>query len=105
MNGSGSETASGLVWLLILILGFYFVAIRPNRRRLRAMQQVQSAVAPGREVITSAGLYATVVSLDDDTVTLEIAPGVNARFARGAVMRLVDPAGVPETSNNPSQEK
>jgi preprotein translocase subunit YajC len=84
--------AGGLVILLPLVVAFYFVAIRPGRKRMQAMQQVQQRLEPGREVVTTAGLYGRVRAVDDtdQTVTLEIAPGVEARFARGAVMKVVD---------------
>lgn len=88
-----SNPASTLLFLIPLLLLFYFLGIRPGRKRMQAMQQVQQGLAPGREVVTTAGLYATVVDVDEATgdVTLEIAPGVNARFDRRAVMRIVDP--------------
>ena len=87
----GSPLGS-LVLLLPLLLAFYFVGIRPGRRRMQQMRQVQSGLAPGRQVITTAGLYGTVTGIDeaDGTCTIEIAPGVEAKFARGAVMTLVD---------------
>lgn len=87
----GSPLGS-LIVLLPLVVAFYFVAIRPGRRRMQAMQAVQQALGPGREVITTSGLYGTVTAVDDaaQTVTLSIAPGVEARFARGAVMKVVE---------------
>ena len=95
-----SGGASGLVLLVPLALVFYFAAVRPGRKRMAAMQTAQSQLAPGREVVTTAGLYGRVAEVDDadGTVTLEIAPGVHARFARGAIMKVVDeelPAQVP----------
>ena len=96
MYAQAKETGSpfgSLVILLPLLLLFYFLGIRPGRKRMQQMQQVQGAVAPGREVVTTAGLYGTVTGVDEASgdVTLEIAPGVNARFDRRAVMRIVDP--------------
>lgn len=90
-SGEGSPIGSFVI-LIPLLLAFYFVAIRPSRKRMQAMQTVQQQLSPGREVVTTAGLYATVTDVDDaeQTVTLEIAPGVHARFARGAVMKVVD---------------
>ena len=95
-ESEGSPLGS-LVILVPLLLAFYFVAIRPGRRRMQAMQAVQSSLAPGRQVVTTAGLYATVTDVDDaeGTVTLEIAPGVAVKFARGAVMKVVDEATAP----------
>lgn len=81
-----------LVVLLPVFLAFYFLAIRPGRQRMRQMQAVQSGLTTGRQVVTTAGLYGTVTSIDETegTFTLEIAPGVEAKFARGALMKLVD---------------
>jgi preprotein translocase subunit YajC len=86
------------VVLIPLLVAFYFVAIRPGRRRMQAMQSVQQALEPGREVVTTAGLYGRLTDVDTDagTVTIEIAPGVEARFARGAVMKVVEEA-LPES--------
>jgi preprotein translocase subunit YajC len=86
--------AGGLIVLALMIVAFYFVAVRPGQKRMRAAQAVQERLEPGREVVLTSGLYARVVALgeDDGTVTLEIAPGVEARFARGAVMKVVDEA-------------
>ena len=83
---------SSLVILIPLMVAFYFVAIRPGRRRMQQMQAVQASLAPGRDVVTTAGLYGTVTGVDDaeGTVTLSIAPGVEAKFARGAVLKVVD---------------
>jgi preprotein translocase subunit YajC len=93
----GGNPLGSLLLVFLLALAFYFVAIRPGRRRMQAMQAVQASLAPGREVVTTAGLYGTVTAIDDadGTVTLEIAPGVQARFARGAVMKVVEET-VPE---------
>jgi preprotein translocase subunit YajC len=87
-----SNGLSGLVILVPFALAFYFLAIRPGRKRMQAMQAVQHQLAPGREVVTTAGMYGRVTAVDDEggTMTLEIAPGVEARFARGAVMKVVD---------------
>ena len=93
---SGGSGAGSLVILVPLLLAFYFVAIRPARKRMQSMQAVQQRLSPGREVVTTAGLYATVTAVDDadQTVTLAIAPGVEAKFARGAIMKVVDEAPV-----------
>lgn len=79
-----------LVFTSLLFLGFYLLAIRPQQRRFRALQQVQASLAPGSRVMTTAGLYGTVTSVEDDIVGLEVAPGVEVRHARAAVARTLD---------------
>jgi preprotein translocase subunit YajC len=89
-----SNSLGGFVILIPLALAFYFLAIRPGRRRMHAMQSVQQQLEPGREIVTTAGLYGRVTDVDTaaGTVTIEIAPGVEAKFARGAVMKVVEEA-------------
>ena len=75
----------------LLVFGFYLLAIRPQRQRARALAEVQAAVRPGSRVITTAGIYATVVAVEEgDAFLLELAPGVHVRFVRAAVVRLLD---------------
>ena len=103
--------ASDLVFFVFAGLAAWFLLIRPQRARARALQEVQEAVAVGRRVITTAGLHATVAALEEDTVLLEIAPGVRARFATAAVVRVLPdtdaelgagPASVPPDADPPA---
>ena len=50
---------------------------------------MQSALGVGDEVITIGGLYGTIAAMDDEAVTLEVAPGVQTRYARSAIARVV----------------
>jgi preprotein translocase subunit YajC len=88
-----AEQASGggfLTFLPIILLfaAMYFLLIRPQSKRRREAQQLQSRLAPGDEVQTVGGLFGTVVSIDDDAITIEAAPGVNLRYTRGAIARV-----------------
>jgi preprotein translocase subunit YajC len=72
---------------------FYFLLIRPQNQRRRAQMQMQAELEVGDEIVTTAGIYGTVTEIDEDygIVTLEVAPGMEVRFARAAVaQRLVD---------------
>jgi preprotein translocase subunit YajC len=86
--GSGS----GIVTFLPIILLFalmYFVMIRPQSKRRREAQEMQAQLGPGDEVQTVGGLFATVVEVADDVVTLEATPGVTLRYTRGAIARVI----------------
>ena len=96
-----------LVFFAFAGLAAWFLLIRPQRARARALQEVREALTVGSRVITTAGLHATVAELDGDTVLLEIAPGVRARFSAGAVVRVLTEAGsdgasVPEQGQPPA---
>ncbi len=86
-SGGGSFTPLLLIVLLFGVM--YFMMIRPQQKRRREAQAMQSALGPGDEIVTIGGLHATVVEVDDDVVTVEIAPDVQVRFARPAIARVV----------------
>jgi len=89
-NGKGSSIA-GLLPLLLIVAVVYMLFLRPARARQRAARQTRTEVEPGVEVTTTAGLIATVVAVDDDTVTLEVAPGVHSRYVKAAIGRVNTP--------------
>lgn len=89
-NNGGSSLS--LLFPVLIIAAFYLLLIRPQRRRQRQLQTLQGSIEPGAEVLTTAGMYATVRALDDDSATLEVAPGVEIRFARAAIARVVTPS-------------
>jgi len=94
-----SSSGSALTFPILIVLvfvGFYFLMIRPQRRRQQRVQQQQNTVAPGAQVRTTAGMYATVVEVDGDDVVLEVAPGVEVRYLRRAIMEVIQPGDEPE---------
>lgn len=88
-SNSGSWVGAALPILLIIVV-FYMFMIRPNSRRRQQQMSLQRNISVGQEVMTTAGLYATVVSLEDDAVVLEVSPGVRMRYARGAIARVIE---------------
>jgi preprotein translocase subunit YajC len=76
-----------------MILGFYFLLLRPQQKRRREMQSMQEAMGPGDEVITLGGLYGTIEATDDRDVLLEIAPGVTVRYSRAGIGNVITKAG------------
>jgi preprotein translocase subunit YajC len=93
---SGGSSIVGLLPLLALPLLFYFLLIRPQRRRMKEQQALLSQVEEGDEVLTSAGILGFVTAIEGDIVWLEIAEGVDIRINRGAISRKVTSAAEPE---------
>jgi preprotein translocase subunit YajC len=91
-SGGGSGTLSLLLMMGLIFGAMYFLMIRPQQRRRREAESMQSGLGVGDEVVTIGGLYGTVTGMDDEAVHLEIAPGVEARYARGAISRIVTKA-------------
>ena len=102
--GSG-QALQQVAFFALLVLGLYVLAIRPQRARARALAEVRAGIAVGSQVITTAGLRATVTAVEGDDVLLEIAPGVVARFVSAAVVRLVPDERPDEPSDAASDER
>jgi preprotein translocase subunit YajC len=96
---SGGPALQQLLFFALLVLGLYVLAIRPQRARARALAQVRASLAPGSRVVTTAGIHATVQSVEQGEVVLEIAPGVLVRFADGAVVRVLDAPAAPNAAD------
>ena len=101
-TSKSSNSSFLLIGLVVLFAILYFVMIRPQRNRQRQAQQTQREVQPGSRVRTTAGMYATVVGVEDQDVILEVAPGVHVRYMRRAIMDVVpDDTGQDFTVDEP----
>jgi preprotein translocase subunit YajC len=96
---SSSSSYTFILLIVVVFVGLYFLMIRPQRRRQQQAVQQQKTVSPGATVRTTAGMYATVVEADDTDVVLEIAPGVNVRYMKRAIMEVISSGDeVPESN-------
>src|SRR5438105_15769820 len=83
-----SPTGNGLIAFLplaIIMVMFYVLLILPAQRRQKKTQVMLSALKTGDRVVTTGGLYGTIVALDGDAVQLRIADQVRVKVARSAV--------------------
>lgn len=90
---AGTNSLVTLAPLLLMLVAFYFLLIRPQRNRQRAQQALLSSLEVGDEVLTSGGIFGTIIEIneEDATVLLEIAPGTRVRMLRqGISQRFVE---------------
>jgi preprotein translocase subunit YajC len=100
-NGGSTTGGNGLVTLIpLLLIGvfFYFIAIRPRSRQVRAERELLQSLEVGDEVLTRGGLFGRIVELDDEAAVLEVAPGTRLRFIRSAIARRL-------TEDEPEEEE
>ena len=103
-SSSGSGAAIVQLGILLLIpLALYFLMIRPQRRRMRDQQSLQSSLEVGDEIITTSGVYGFITGFDDDRVWLEVDEDVQIRVSRGAISGKVNTSGAtaPDTKSKP----
>jgi preprotein translocase subunit YajC len=102
LAASTKTSGTSLLPILIIVVLFMLVYMTMTRRsRARRAQQMQTGLVPGSRVRTSSGMYGTVTSLvDPDDVMVEVAPGVQIRMMRRAVVPL--PADASMGATGPS---
>jgi preprotein translocase subunit YajC len=76
-----------LPWILVMGI-FYLLLIMPQQKKQRKLQEMISALKAGDKVITSGGIYGTVVGLEGNTVQLRIADQVKIKVSRAAIAGL-----------------
>ncbi len=80
-----------IILIVVVGLGLLWLMTRGTRKQQRNQMEMRNTLAPGDEVMTGGGLYGTVVSADGDVIVLQTSPGVEQRWARGAILRKVTP--------------
>lgn len=84
-QGGGNFTF--LISLLLMVGIFYFLLIRPQQRRARQQRELVDSLAVGDEVVTIGGMYGRIEDIDDEAVTVEVAPGTRIRLVKQAIAR------------------
>jgi preprotein translocase subunit YajC len=78
-----------IVFLVGLFALFYFIAIRPQRKRQKEHAAMVSALGKGDEVVTSSGILGRIASLDDNYVVLVVSDKVELKFQRVHVQAVL----------------
>jgi preprotein translocase subunit YajC len=82
----GASSGSGFIFIILIgFLLIYLLFVRPQKRRQSQQQQMVSELSVGDEVLTAGGIYGTISQVDEDQVTVEIAPTIEVRVARRAI--------------------
>lgn len=78
-----------LLMLVLFMVVFYFLLIRPQQKRAREHAAMVGAIGTGDEVVTAGGLLGKVTAVGDDFLTLEIANGVEVKVQRQTIARTL----------------
>ena len=83
---AGSGSILGSLALPLILMGiFYVMLILPAQRRQKKTNQMLAALKSGDKVLTSGGIYGTIVGLEGEAVQLRIAEQVKVKVARSAI--------------------
>lgn len=86
-EGEGGFGGFEIIIFLVLIFGvFYFLMIRPQRKRQKKHEEMVQELQRGDKVVTAGGIYGVIESLSEDSVVLKIESGTTIRIARDSVI-------------------
>jgi preprotein translocase subunit YajC len=86
MIGASGGGGSGILFIIVIaFLLLWLIVVRPQRKRQNQQQEMLGDLRVGDEVLTAGGIYGTVSRLDEDQVTVRIAPKTEVLVARRAI--------------------
>jgi preprotein translocase subunit YajC len=88
-EGGGGSMVSTIIMFGAIFAIFYFMIIRPQQKRAKEREKLLSNIEKGDKIITSGGVHATIVGIEEKTVLIEIAPNVKVKIERSAVGSVV----------------
>ena len=98
-GGAGAPQQSGafmFIWLGLMVALFYFMLIRPQKRREKERQALLAAVKTGDRVLFGGGFLGVVANVKEKTLVVTIADGVKVEIVRGAASQVLDKGDVTE---------
>ncbi len=87
---------SGIIMIVAMIAIFYFFMIRPQSKKQKEIKKARDAMQNGDKVITAGGIHGKIKDISENTILIEVAPGVSLK---------VDKTYVFPASENSSEKK
>ncbi len=93
-TGGTGTNASGAGWINLVFIAsiffiFYFILIRPQQKMRKQHNEMLTALKTGDKVVTTGGIYGDITGIDNNAVTIEIAPKVRIKITRESVSSVV----------------
>lgn len=91
-----TNSMSPMITVILVVVMFYFIAIRPTTKRQKELKARQDALKVGDKVITGGGIYGIVREVQDEAVKMEVAPNVIIKILKSQIVHTVGRDGSPE---------
>ena len=93
--GGLAQMLTGMAPAILLMAGFYFLFIAPQRKKQKAHEKMLAALQSGDEVITTGGIYGTITNVKDDRFVVRIADNAKIELGKGFVQTVVKSQAAP----------
>jgi len=77
------------IWLVVLVVAFYFLLIRPQRQRSKTQQDLLGNIQRGDEILTVGGIFGRVKDVGGDSLIITISSGVDVKISKSGVARKI----------------
>ena len=105
--GGGFGGLESLLPLILIFVVFYFLLIRPQQKKQKQHREMLAALRRGDRVVTAGGIIGQIMRVSDSELTLEIAPDVKVKVARGMisdVLAKTEPKGRDDDDEDEEEE-
>ena len=89
-RGGGSFITALIPFILVFVI-FYLLIIMPSRKRQKKHQQMVAELKPGEKIVTTGGIYGTVMGIQKDRIELKVAANVKIEITKNAVGAILTP--------------
>jgi preprotein translocase subunit YajC len=96
-DGKTASPLATFVPLILMMVIFWFLLIRPQQRKQKQHQQMLTKLKSGDRVVTSSGIIGTVISVKDKAVTVRTAGDTKLEFTKSAIAEIVESANAGES--------
>lgn len=98
----GDSGFASLVPLVLIMVIFYFLLIRPQQKKVKEHRNTVEALKKGDKVLTGGGIFATVTDVQEDSLTVKISEGVTIKVKKDTIAGTVEK---PAAEGKPVKEK
>lgn len=90
-GGQGGSPLTSFLPLIIMFAIFYFLLIRPQQKKNKAMREMLASLKKGDRIVTGGGIHGRITGVSDNVLTVEIADKVRVKVNRANVSALSTP--------------
>lgn len=83
---------STIIPLILMFVLFYFLLIRPQQKRQKAVQTMQRDLTKGDKIVTIGGLHGFIDSIDESKVVIKCGDGSRLTYDRSAIREVTEPS-------------
>ena len=104
MNQTGSMWTTVIMFVAIILI-FYFLIIRPQKKRDKETKAMLDAMKKGDKVVTIGGIHGTVVTVKEQTDVVKVDDNTRNEFTKGAISSVVNKDGAKANPNKKKAEE